>query len=86
MANPVGPLESWILRNGAIIAGLGIGTAAKYGLTLTEGCKLIWTRVMIDLLLLGMLGVIAINMAVWCNLTGNPRVLVGALSAYFRTA
>ncbi|GEM_PF-6062488 len=81
MADPVGPLESWLVRNGAIIVGLGIGTAAKYGLTLTEGRKLTWKGLLIDLLLLGMLGVIAITIADWCSLTGNPRVLVGALSA-----
>lgn len=81
MADPAGLIEGWIGRNSAIIVGLTIGTAAKYGLTLTEGRKLSWRGVIADLLLLGMLGLLAVTVADWCSLTGNARVLVGALSA-----
>jgi len=81
MADPVGALSDWIARNAPIIVGLGIGTAAKYGLTLSEGRKLNLRSILADMLLLGMLGLLAVTIADWCNLTGNARVLVGALSA-----
>ena len=81
MSGPVAGLQDWIVRNGAILAGLGIGTAAKYGLTLTEGRKVSWRGIAADLLLLGMLGLLAIIIADACQLTGNTRVLAGALSA-----
>ncbi|WP_267386546.1 hypothetical protein [Sphingomonas sp. GC_Shp_3] len=81
MADPVGALSDWIARNAPIMVGLGIGTAAKYGLTLSEGRKLNVRSLVADMLLLGMLGLLAVTIADWCNLTGNARVLVGALSA-----
>jgi len=35
VSGPVAPTQDWLVRNGAILAGLAIGTVAKYGLTLT---------------------------------------------------
>lgn len=81
MPGPVAPFQDWIVRNAAILAGLAIGTAAKYGLTLTEGRKLSARGAIADLLLLGMLGLLAIIIADFFHLAGNARVLVGALSA-----
>lgn len=81
MSGPVAPFQDWLVRNSAILAGLAIGTAAKYGLTLTEGRKLSWRGVVADMLLLGMLGLLAIIIADACQLAGNARVLAGALSA-----
>lgn len=81
MSGSVGPFQDWLVRNSAILAGLAIGTAAKYGLTLTEGRKLSWRGVLADMLLLGMLGLLAIIIADSCQLAGNARVLAGALSA-----
>lgn len=66
---------------GPTSAGLAIGTAAKYGLTINEGRPLSWRGVLADLLLLGMLGLLAIAIADWLALTGNARVLAGALAA-----
>ena len=81
MADPVGWGSALTTRYGPTMAGLIIGTAAKYGLTLTEGRKLTWRGVIADLLLLGMLGLIAIAITEWFALTGNARVLAGALAA-----
>jgi hypothetical protein len=81
VSGPVAPFQDWLIRNGAILAGLAIGTAAKYGLTLTEGRKLSWRGLIADMLLLGMLGLLAVIIADACNLAGNARVLAGALSA-----
>ena len=81
MADPVGWGPALTARYGPTIAGLIIGTAAKYGLTLTEGRKLTWRGVIADMLLLGMLGLIAIAITDWFSLTGNARVLAGALAA-----
>lgn len=80
-----GPLGAWAdaaaARYGAIGAGLLIGTAAKYGLTLSEGRPLSWRGVVADLLLLCMLGLLAITIADWLALRGDARVLTGALAA-----
>lgn len=81
MADPVNWLASVSAKYGPTAAGLVIGTAAKYGLTLTEGKPLTWRGVVGDLLLLGMLGLIAIIIADWFDLAGNARVLAGALAA-----
>lgn len=72
--------DTIVARYGAITAGLLIGVAARYGLTLSEGQRLTAKSVIADMLLLGMLGVIAIAIADWLALTGNARVLVGALA------
>lgn len=81
MADPVEALAAVASKYGPTAIGLTIGTAAKYGLTLTEGRKLTWRGVIADMLLLGMLGLIAILIADWFNLAGNARVLAGALAA-----
>ena len=47
-------IEALVAKYGTIIAGWVIGTAAKYGLTLSEGRKVTWKMVLIDLLLMGL--------------------------------
>lgn len=64
-----------------IASGLIIGTAAKYGLSLTDGQPITWRAIVADLLLQGALGLIAIAVSDVLGLSGNARVFVGALAA-----
>lgn len=50
----VSGIEALVAKYGTIVAGWLIGTAAKYGLTLSEGRKVTWKMVLIDLLLMGL--------------------------------
>ena len=50
----VSGFEALVAKYGTIMAGWLIGTAAKYGLTLSEGRKVTWKMVLIDLLLMGL--------------------------------
>lgn len=50
----VSGIEALVAKYGTIVAGWVIGTAAKYGLTLSEGRKITWKMVLIDLLLMGL--------------------------------
>ena len=50
----VNGFEAVIAKYGTIGVGWLIGTAAKYGLTLSEGRKITWKMVLIDLLLMGL--------------------------------
>jgi len=74
-------------KYGPTIAGLAIGTAAKYSLALTEGRKLTWRGVLADVLLLGMLGLLAIAISdgaariVGVTVGTDYRVLIGSLAA-----
>lgn len=70
-----------ISKYGAIFGGLAIGTAAKYGLLLTDGKRLTLRGALADMLLLGMLGLLAVLISDAMHLTGNARVLCGALAA-----
>lgn len=51
--------EALIAKYGTIFAGWAIGTAAKYGLTLGEGRKITPRMVLIDLLLMGLVVLLA---------------------------
>ena len=68
-------------RYGAVAIGLAIGTAARYGLALGDGKRLTWRGILADLLLLGILGLLAVIASDWAGLTGNAKVLAGALAA-----
>jgi hypothetical protein len=74
-------VEAQITRYGAILIGLGVGLAAKHGLALSEGRSLTWRGLATDLLLVGMVGVLAMNVVERLALTGNAAVLVSALFA-----
>ncbi|MGA1851304.1 hypothetical protein VH570_10780 [Sphingobium sp. HT1-2] len=59
-AKPMTPWgEALIVKYGAILSGWAIGTAAKYGLMLGEGRKITIKVIMIDLLLMGMVVLLA---------------------------
>ncbi|WP_404713209.1 hypothetical protein [Sphingomonas sp. MMS24-J13] len=68
-------------RYAPVIAGLAIGTAAKYGLTLGEGRRLTWRGVVADLLLLGMLGLLSVVVCDRFGLTGDVKAFASALAA-----
>ncbi|KQO51417.1 hypothetical protein [Sphingomonas sp. Leaf257] len=74
-------------KYGPTIAGMVIGTAAKYGLAVTEGRRLSWRSVFADLLLLGMLGLLAIAISdaaariIGVSVGTDYRVLIGSLAA-----
>jgi hypothetical protein len=68
-------------RYGPIVIGLGIGTAAKQGLAITDGKPFRWRDFFADILLLGFLGLFAITVSDQFQLAGNARVLMGALVA-----
>ena len=76
---------SWLndaaTRYGPIAIGLGIGTAAKQGLAIGDGKPFRWRDLFADILLLGFLGLFAISVSDQFQLTGNARVLMGALVA-----
>lgn len=52
-------VEGLIAKYGAVVLGVGAGTAAKYKLSMGEGRKLTWGEVASDLLLLPMIILIA---------------------------
>lgn len=81
MADPLTWTAAVTGKYGPTVAGIVIGTAARYGLTLNEGRPLTWRGILGDFLLLGMLGLIAIAIADYFELAGNARVLTGALAA-----
>lgn len=64
-----------------ILTGLGLGTAAKYALSMMDGGRVTVRTVVIDLLLQGVLALIAMSLSDAAGLAGNPRVFVGALVA-----
>jgi hypothetical protein len=79
MADPL--IDQLAAKYGPIAAGLVIGTMAKYGLTLSEGQTVTLRGVLADLLMQGVLGLVAIAVSDLLGLTGNARVFVGALAA-----
>ncbi len=87
MTDPVTWAGTAGAKYGPTIAGLAIGTAAKYGLAINEGRPLTWRGVLADLLLLGILGLIAVAISEFAaHLTHTPvgtdfRVLIGSLAA-----
>ncbi|WP_174298795.1 hypothetical protein [Sphingomonas bacterium] len=74
-------LPDWAARLVPIATGLGLGTAAKYALSMMDGAKITARGLVIDLLLQGVLALIALAISDAAGLTGNARVFVGALVA-----
>ncbi|UAK24335.1 hypothetical protein [Sphingomonas nostoxanthinifaciens] len=68
-------------RYGAIGAGLMIGTAARYGLALSEGRRLSWRAMLGDALLLGLVGLFAVIISDKFDLHGDVRAFCSALAA-----
>ncbi len=75
------PSVTWwndaLARNGPVGFGLGVGTLAKQGLVLSDGGSISWKSLLADVLLPGMLGVIAVYVADYFHLTGDASVLMG---------
>ena len=74
-------LNDAVARYGAVASGLAIGTAAKYGLTLSEGKPLTWRGAVADALLLGMLGLVAVVVCDRMGLHGDVKAFASALAA-----
>lgn len=71
-----------VSRYGAVAVGLAIGTAAKYGVALSDGTTVTWRGLLADVLMLGFLGVIAVLAADLLALQSlNAKVFVGAVAA-----
>lgn len=87
MAEPVSWTAVLAAKYGPTGIGLVIGTAAKYGLTLSEGKPLSVRGIAGDLLLLGILGFIAIFIGdvagriFGLEVSNDIRVLTGSLAA-----
>ena len=74
-------MEAQLARYGAVVLGVAIGTAAKYGLTIAEGRSLTVRGLMADILLIGMVVLLSVYVTEKMGLDVNSRVLVGSLFA-----
>jgi NhaP-type Na+/H+ or K+/H+ antiporter len=70
-----------VQRYEAIVLGVAIGTAAKYGMTLSEGRSVTWRGVLADILLMGFVALMALVATDRLGLTGNSATLCAALFA-----
>lgn len=68
-------------KYGATAAGLAVGTAARYGLAIKAGRRFGPKDVVADLLLQGVLALIAVFITEQLHLTGDYQALVAALVA-----
>lgn len=77
---PVSPwIEGLAAKYGAVLLGVSIGTAAKYGLTLGEGRPITWREVASDLLLVPMICLIA---AFGATRLGAEVTTISVMSAF----
>lgn len=70
-----------VQRYEAVVLGIAIGTAAKYGMTLSEGRSVTWRGVIADILLMGFVALMALVATDRLGLTGNSATLCAALFA-----
>lgn len=73
-------LAAILAKYGAVLLGVGAGTAAKYKLTLSDGRKLTWGEVASDMLLVPM--VVLVAAYVGAKLGAEPH-LQAVLAAFF---
>jgi NhaP-type Na+/H+ or K+/H+ antiporter len=73
--------EAAFAKYGAIGLGLIVGTGAKYGLTLAEGRKITFRLFIIDVLLIGMVALLAATACEKLHIAGNAAAMVSALFA-----
>jgi drug/metabolite transporter (DMT)-like permease len=69
-------------RYAAPVVGVLIGTAARYGEALKQNKPLSWRGFLGDVLLLGIVVVLAILFSDLIRAQGNYKVVVGALTAF----
>lgn len=79
--SPGDPLADVVHRYGPIAAGLLLGTAARYGLTVSEGKPFSWRSLVADVLQMGFVGEIALLIADFWHLGGDYRVFAASLTA-----
>jgi NhaP-type Na+/H+ or K+/H+ antiporter len=68
-----------VARYGAIAVGLTVGTAARYGLAITDGKPLTWKGVLADMLLLGLVALMAVLVSDRLGLSGDTQAFAAAL-------
>lgn len=73
--------DAAVQRYGAVVLGVAIGTAAKYGMSLSEGQEVSWRGVLVDVLLMGFVALMALVATDRLGLVGNSATLCAALFA-----
>lgn len=74
-------MNDWLARYGAIVLGIAIGTSAKHGLALSEGIIPSWRGIFADILLMGMVALLALFVTDRMGLVGTSATLCAALFA-----
>ena len=74
-------MEAAVIKYGWIWVGVGFGFAAKYGLLMKRGKPVTVGMVVADMLLIGMVALIAFNIIVKLGLHGEASALVTSLVA-----
>ena len=73
--------EALIAKYGWIAAGIIFGFAAKYGLLMKRGKKITMRMVVADMLLVGMVSLIAFNLVARMSVEGEIAALIASLVA-----
>ena len=73
--------EAFLAKYGAILFGLIVGTAARYGLILSEGRKITLRMLAADALLMGFLALAATEVVERLHLSGSAAGLSSAILA-----
>lgn len=81
MTEPTTLIGAAAAKYGPVGVGLAIGTAAKYGIALKEGRRPTFRELLADLLLQGVLALIAVMISEQLSLSGNSQAFVAALVA-----
>ena len=74
-------LEAAVAKYGSVAFGLAVGTGAKYGLALAEGRRLTLRLLAVDVLLIGMVALLASNVVERLGAEGRSAAMVAALFA-----
>ena len=82
MGRPMSPwFEAFVAKYGGITLGIGIGTAAKWALTLAEGRSLTWRMITIDFLLAPMVALMTVYASGRLGMDPQTGAMLGALFA-----
>jgi len=74
-------LEGFCAKYGAITVGIFFGTSAKYALALAEGRRLTLRMLAVDILLIGMIALLASNVVTRLGASGDTAATIAALFA-----